>query len=257
MKRGRMKILWALLLCVMVPFCAGAEGLEMATPLQGELIHPQGATEDTATYVFRYELPQFVAGTEAEKAVNAYYRAMFDDLSAMVSLDSAIETVGAEGEGLPVMRTSIGYQVTAMTDAYISVNLTTTQFFGYVESETLMANVFARDGLYAGQPVTLSQVMGMEQEGDEFSTEASYASKLSYKLVWKIIQEQEASLEKDYFEGLTQQDLEAAFDPETDFYIDMDENLVFYVQSGTIAGEVEGLLTYPFSMAELLSAVKE
>jgi len=34
-------------------------------------------------------------------------------------------------------------------------------------------------------------------------------------------------------------------------------NFVFFIQAGAIAGEVEGVLTYPFSMAELLSAIEQ
>ena len=59
----------------------------------------------------------------------------------------------------------------------------------------------------------------------------------------------------DYDPDLTMEELQNAFSPESDFYLDEDGNLVFYVQAGVIAGEVNGILTYPFSPAELLSAV--
>ncbi len=255
MRRGALRVICAIFLCLAMPLWALGEALEIGDPITGVQTYPEGATEQDAGYVFRYAFPQFQAVTEADKAINAYYAAMCDDLRAVLAIGAVIETVAPSGEKPPTQFTDIQYQVTAVTDAYVSVTLTQKQFMGYVESETLSANVFARDGLYAGQPVSLSQVMGMEQE--QGADQKSYAAELVYKLVWRIVEEQKASLEKDYFDDLTQKDLEAVFSPETDFYIDLDGNLVFYVQAGVIAGDVEGILTYPFSMAELLTAVKE
>ena len=48
-----------------------------------------------------------------------------------------------------------------------------------------------------------------------------------------------------------------AFSPESDFYLDADGNVVFFIQAGEIAGEIAGVLHFPFNPAELLSAVKE
>ncbi len=251
------KRICALVLCLLLPLGAMAEGLEMAAPITGEQLYPQGTSADTAVYTFRYAYPQFVAQMEADAAINAYYQSLCEDLKAIGTPEVTQEMLDAQEPGMPPMYTEILYRVTAMTDAYVSVCLTKKQFLGYVESENLTANVFARDGMYAGQVVQLSQVMGMEQEGDEFSAQASYASQLVYKLVWQIIVEQRASLQRDYFDGLTQKDVEAVFSPETDFYMDADGNLVFYIQPGMIAGDVEGLLMFPFSQAELLTAVKQ
>ena len=38
---------------------------------------------------------------------------------------------------------------------------------------------------------------------------------------------------------------------------DAEGNVVFFIQPGEIAGEIAGVLTYPFAPAELLSAVNE
>ena len=51
--------------------------------------------------------------------------------------------------------------------------------------------------------------------------------------------------------------LTGAFSPESDFYLDADGNVVFFIQAGEIAGEIAGVLRFPFNPAELLSAVKE
>ena len=255
MKHRFVRLVCLTLACLLVSFASLADGMEIAQPIQGEQAYPQGAEQ--AAYVFRYAYPQFIAERETDHDINAYYQALCDDLREVIIPQSVEASAMYAEPGAPVNYTEIGYQLTANADDYVSVILTNKQFLGYSESESLSANVFARDGIYAGQPVALSQVMGLEQEGDELAEGSSYASRLVYKLVWQIIQEQQASKQRDYFEELTQEHLEMALNPETDFYIDMDGNLVFYVQVGMIAGEVEGVLVFPFAMAELLSAVKE
>lgn len=249
--------LLALLICALLPWGAMAQGLELAEPLTGEWVYPEGAAPQEAGYILRYAYPQFVALTQADEAINAYYQAVYQDFKDLFLPENIQELLALREPGSPPYSAELEYQITASTEHYLSVTLSNKQFLGYAESESLQANVFARDGVYAGQMVSLSQVMGLEQEGDEFDAGASYASQLVYKLVWQIIQQQSASLQKDFIEGLTQEQLQAQFTPETDFYLDGDGNLVFFIQSGTIAGEVEGILTYPFAMAELLTAARE
>ena len=253
----KLRWLWALMICMFIPAAAFAQSLEIADSIGGMQVYPQGAQQEQAVYWFRYEYPQFVAQTSMDQTINAYYQAMRDDLSAFLMPQSVEEQLTLHEPGEPSYYIDLSYQVTANTASYLSVTLTSQQFLGYSQSDRIEANVFARDGVYAGQLVSLSQVMGLEQEGDEFDARASYASQLVYKLVWKIMEEQQASQQKDFFEGLTRADAEAAFHPETDFYIDIDDNLVFFIQAGIVSSEVEGILAYPFSRAELLTAVKE
>ncbi len=248
--------LTALLLCALLPLAAMAEGLELAEPISGTQYYPQGASPEQAAYLFRYEYPQFQAKVATDEEINAYFRALGEDLGTVIIPQNVEEMLALRDPEAPPYYTALQYQVTANTDAYLSVKLTSTQFLGYTESESVQAHVFARDGVYAGQVVGLSQVMGLEQEGDEFDSEVSYASQLVYGLVWQIMQQEQSSQQRDFIDGLTQRELEAVFAPETDFYLDFDGNLVFFIQAGTIAGEVEGVLTYPFSMAEVLTAVK-
>ena len=249
--------LWALPVCALIPAVAFAQGLELADSISGMQVYPQGAEQEQAVYWFRYEYPQFVAQSPADQSINAYYQAMRDDLSIFLMPQSVEEQLAMREPEEPVYYTDLAYQVTANTDSYLSVTLTSQQFLGYAQSERIEANVFARDGVYAGQLVTLSQVMGLEQEDDAFDTGASYASQLVYKLVWKIMGEQQASQQQNFFEGIARTDVEAAFSPETDFYMDLDGNLVFFIQAGIVSSAVEGILNYPFSTAELLTAVRE
>lgn len=261
MKGKRWRALLALSFCCLLPWGAlgqqAVEPLEVAQSLEGMWTYPQGVSPEEAGYVLRYAYPQFVAATEADQAINAYYQAVCQDLQNLLLPQNAEEILSLREPGDPPYTADLSWQVTSNTGQYLSVILSNKQFFGRTETESLQANVFARDGMYAGQMVSLSQVIGLEQEGGEFDARSSYASQLVYKLVWEIICQQSASRQIDFLEGLTQERLQAQFSPETDFYLDEEENLVFFLQSGTIASEVEGYLTYPFSVAELLSAARE
>ncbi|MEG0741357.1 MAG: hypothetical protein RR521_03965 [Clostridia bacterium] len=241
----------ALMITLLCTGTAFGQGLEERLPLCGERCWPDGVDEQAA-YIYRYTLPQF-AGDGAQP-INAYYSAIGADMADAMVEQNAQQAQDARGEGMPPQLTELGYRVTRNDDRYLSVILTSSQLMGSAGSDTLSAMTFARDGIYAGQPLTLSQVLGLEQEGDELSTEESLAERLAYQLVWQNIQQSSQQVDGDYLDGLSEAGLRAAFSPESDFYLDLDGNIVFFIQAGVVAGEVAGILTFPFSSAELLSA---
>ncbi len=246
------------LACIVAALClvcasALAQPVAELTPLSGELYYPAGATAEEATYVFRYACPQFEGDSDAIQAVNTYFTSLAADLNDTPVPETVAELAVQPEQSEYGCYTQVDYRVTAATEDTLSVLLTSRQFLGITETESWTAVVFALTGVYAGQPVSLSQAMGLEQQ--DIGGGASYAATLVYGLVWQIIQQQQAMLQKDYYPGLTSADLESGFSPESDFYLDEDGNYVFFIQAGVIAGEVDGILTYPFSTAELLSAV--
>lgn len=241
----------ALALCLLAN-AALAQAMVESAPITGSRAWPEGADDATAAYVFRYAFPQFTADSPQAAAINAYYASLAKDMTDAAEQGADQPATG----GGPGAYTELDYRITAATEDYLSVLLTGRQFSGNTETESWTGNVFAITGVYAGQTVSLTQAMGLEQSDGASATDVSYASGLVYRLVWQIIGDQKAMQSCDYFPELTQADLERVFSPESDFYLDADGNFVFYVQSGQIASEVEGVLTYPFSMAELLSAVK-
>ncbi|HPF87318.1 MAG TPA: hypothetical protein PK537_04590 [Candidatus Limiplasma sp.] len=232
---------------------AVAQTVPQAEPLCGEVFYPQGSTANTASFVFRYQLPQFSSDQPQCDAINACFATYADTLISTVIPDtvSTLDTLPADGE--PAYSVELNYSVTASTDAYLSVLLVSQKFLGNTLLESWEAKVFAVSGIYAGQQISLSQAIGLEQtEGEQA---ADTASELVYGLVWQIVQYEIGAMQKAYFPDVTEDDLRRVFAPQTDFYLDENGNLVFFIQAGTIAGEVEGVLTYPFMAAELLSAV--
>lgn len=246
-----------LMMCLCLPLCGLAQGLELAEPISGTRCYPEGAAPEQAVYLFSYMYPQFVAANETDEQINVYFQSVAQDMTGVLFEQSAAEVEEMQGADMPPASTVIDYETTLNDDRYLCVLLTARQQAGNGENETLSAYTFARDGVYAGQPLNLSQVLGLEQAEDVENGGKSTAETLAYRVVWQIVQTQMANVDGDYLDGVDEETLERVFSPETDFYLDADGNVVFFIQSGMLAGEVAGVLTFPFAPAELLSAVKE
>ena len=147
----------------------------------------------------------------------------------------------------------VSWEITHDSPRYASILFRSVQEGGNGVHEMLWADTLARDGLYKGQEITLSQLLGLEQETDEH---AGTAQELAYRLIWQIICMERSAPETDYLEDITEEMLREAFEPEQDFYLDADGNVVFFIQPGQIASEVAGVLTFPFDPAEMLSAIE-
>ncbi len=202
-----------------------AEGLRLSLPLEGEWRKP---ADDPQAFCY-YVLPQFEPDSEAARAINLYYQTLDPQLYA------------SEGERLT-------FECAHLSQRYVSVVLTASAIEGMGGVGTIHADTFALDGLYCGNRITLSQLLGVEQ-----ADEVNVVSEVVYSLVWRIVERESQNAEGDYLDGVTQEDVRASFQPETDFYLDSDGNIVFFIQAGEIAGEIAGVLSFPFSPAEILS----
>lgn len=248
------RLVWLGILLCLLANSALAQPAPEAEPLTGTLTYPQGSDAPSAAYTFTYRYPQFAGDGAAYAAINAHYQALAAQAAETAAAQLA-QGSAAPLPGEPAYFTQVDYRVLCNSADYVSVRLTSRAFLGNTETERWMADVYALDGVYAGQKLTLSQAMGLEQAGDD-APEGSFAATLAYGLIGQIIQSERAMQTRGYFPDLTEADLRRALDPEHDFYLDGDGNIVFFIQSGEVAGEVEGVLTYPFAVAELLSAAK-
>ena len=232
---------------------AVAQSETLDTSLLGVVYYPRGATVETASFAFRYRLPQLAAVEPQAEAVNAYFASYAADIVETM-IPATLSTLDEfPGPGEPEYYVNLDYRIPSQTEDQLSVLLVSQQFLGNTLVEQWVSVVFALSGIYAGQPISLSQAMGLEQEGGQGE---DVASELAYRLVWQIIQYDIGTMQTAYFPDLTEAEYRLAFSPQDDFYFDEDGNFVFFIQAGTIAGEVEGVLTYPFSMAELLSGIE-
>lgn len=76
-------------------------------------------------------------------------------------------------------------------------------------------------------------------------------------LVWENVQRESENMDRGFLDGLTLEAVAAAFFPQQDFRLDEDGNIVFMIQPGEIAAEMEGVLEYPFLPEELIDAMKQ
>lgn len=246
------------ILCILIALLLTAAGalaqtVPPDTSLLGVVFYPRGSTAETAVFAFRYRLPQFTADQPQAEAINQYFASYAADIvdAVIPATINAMDSLPAEGE--PEYYVNLDYRITANTEDCLSVLLNNQQFLGNTLIEHWVSIVFALSGIYTGQPISLSQAMGLEHEGEDQA--GDIASELVCGLVWQIIKYEIGAMQKAYFPDLTEEEFRSAFTPQDDFYFDENGNLVFFIQAGTIAGEVEGVLTYPFSIAELLSAI--
>lgn len=206
---------------------ASAGGLVTADSFSGTVGRPADATQ--VSFRFDYVLPQFISENDMFSTINQYFSSLPEELYSIFGVENG----------------QVGFEIHQLSQRYLSVVLNCAYESSSGSFERKAAFNFSLDGMYAGQRVTLSQVLGMEQQED-------FVSQLVYDLVWQIVQREKQNPETDYREDVTKENL--PFQPETDFYLDDDNNIVFYIQAGEIAGDIAGTLLYPFSADEILAS---
>lgn len=246
------RILALVLALTMWVSLAFAAPLTEAAPLEGMACYPEGSDEATASYRFIYSYPQIVPESEGDNAINEFFDYQMNDA---LSFSAPLYAQDAEEGGASY--TKISYQTTCNNDDYYCVLMTQEQFFGSAATDTWRAYAFARQGEEAGMVVNLADILSLSSptndDGLAYERSTQKANEMVYALVWEIIAQQIASEKHDYFEALSMDDLRAEFYPESDFYIDSDGNVVFFIQPAMIASSAAGMLTFPFSIDELVS----
>lgn len=255
--RRLLAALTALLLalsCLCAP--ALADPLIEAEPLAGTFLYPEDATEEDAVYRFTYTYPQVIPQNPADDVVNGHYQLSRDDM--LLFATPMYGELGMEMGADAAYYTIVSYEITCNNDDFFSVVLHQEQFLGATVGETITAQTFLRTGERAGDALSLSLALGLPEDLELEETGESRASRLLHKLVWSIIEEQRDASDGGvgYYDDLTIEDLAAEFYPEADFYLDAAGDLVFFIQPGMIASEVDGVLTYPFSLDELRLAAQ-
>ncbi|MFH1512654.1 MAG: hypothetical protein ABIG45_04830, partial [Bacillota bacterium] len=178
------RVLCTAMLLLLLVAGASAQVVPQDASLRGEVFYPQGSAADTASFVYRYRLPQFPAGQPQNEAVNRYFQSYAADIVNAITLETAGIPAELPAAGGPAYYVNLDYRVTAETQEHLSVLLISQQFLGNTLVENWVSAVFALGGIYAGQPISLSQAMGLEQE--ETDQAGDYASELVYGLVWQI-----------------------------------------------------------------------
>ena len=232
-KRCMAFLLTALFLCQ--PLLGLAEETAAALQIEDRVGERSGAS---------FSLPQF--GDEPE--INQYYLELAARLEAGELPPGAVWS--ADDEGSEPESWVLDYEIIRNDAEYLSVVLHLRQLSGNGETETLSADTFLRGD--EPRKITLSELLGTEE-----SDGSAQPVDLVYDLIWEIVQVGMENVEGDYLDGLTLDSVRSALDPETDFYLDDNGNIVFFVEPGLLAGEIAGVLLYPFSPYELRGSAPE
>ena len=220
-------LLTALLLCQ--PLLGLTEETAAALQIEDRVGERSGAS---------FSLPQF----GGETLINQYYLELAARLEAGQLPPGAAWS--AEDDGEEPENWVLDYEITRNDAEYLSVVLHLRQLSGGGETETLSADTFLRGEV--PRRLTLSELLGAEAaDGD------ANVADLVYDLSWEIVQVGMENVEGDYLDSLTLDSVRSALDPETDFYLDDNGNIVFFIEPGLLAGEIAGVLLYPFSPYEL------
>ena len=222
-------LLTALLLCQ--PLLGLTEETAAALQIEDRVGERSGAS---------FSLPQF----GGETLINQYYLELAARLEAGQLPPGAVWSADDQSGGDAPGSWELGYEITRNDAEYLSVVLHLRQLSGGGETETLSADTFLRGEV--PRRLTLSELLGAEAaDGD------ANAADLVYDLIWEIVQVGMENVEGDYLDSLTLDSVRSALDPETDFYLDENGNIVFFIEPGLLAGEIAGVLLYPFSPYEL------
>lgn len=223
---GKNKILVCLLLCLLSFDAAAAGGLEVSGNLTGDC---EGIV---------YMLPQFEKNVQTDENICLWVKHLAE-------------------EGLPEMfpqlvfienDARVHYSIARNDERYLSIVLEAETEDGPVGRKAV---TFARDGIYAGQIISLAQVLGLESEigTDEMN-------RMIGTLIWENVQREAENMDRGFLDGLTYEAVTCALNPQRDFCLDENGNIIFLIQPGEIAAEMEGVLEFPFMPEELIDAMK-
>ena len=229
-----------------------AAPVTLAADLTGEICYPEGSTAENAAYVYRYQYPEAAVADEVGQMINDFYAYMVSDALDFGAPIAAESMENSDVQGY----TNITSQVTCNNEDFFSVKVITESFQGAEIGQIWSGHTFALTGDKAGSAIALPFLLGLMDAGESDTwtqdRATSKANTFIWDLVWNIIEEQRADGTVAYYDDVTRESLEGLFYPEQDFYLDENGNPVFYLQAGDFAATSEGVITFPFSMDELL-----
>lgn len=244
-----------LMILMLLALPAMAESpVELAEPLQGVYVWPEGSTESDALYVYRYCYPQIAGDSDIALHVNTTYAYAVEDA---LGFEVPMLASGMQ-EGDPQKLVEIDYTVTCQNADYLSILIRKCVTVDGLATEVYSGHVIALTGSSAGRIVNLPVFLGLvdAEETDEWllTRQTNKADKAVRELVWSLMQSDKAA-SYGLYDDLTFEELEAGFYPEEDFCLTESGDPCFYFQPGVVAPEEEGLITFEFPLDWLLDEI--
>ena len=251
-----LRILLLLLALMLLPICGMAEApITFAEDLTGVYTWPVGASEEEASYVYRYSYPQIAGESELAMTINEVFRYEADDaLGFECPMNGSAHDVS-----LGQMEVVILYEISHLSDEFLSIRVDKTVSVGDAVSHIVKGYSFMLTGVEAGTVTSLPYLLGViaPEETDEWylDRQTAKADACARDLVWMHIEKDMKADGSPIYEDMTFEEFEWGFYPEEDFFLDGEGNFVFFLQEGMIAPVEDGQFFYTITLDELLDEI--
>lgn len=250
------RLLILFLALTLAPLAGLAEApLTFAEDIAGVYTWPEGSSVAEASYVYRYAYPRVEGTSTVALTINNIF--LYEESDALGFECPMIGSSHPAEDGQ--MEVVIEYEITHLSDEYLSVRIDKTVTVGADITRTVKAFTFALTGPDAGTVTSLPYLLGVIEQGetDEWLIErqTAKADTCARDMVWALVEDamgEEGSL---IYEDLAYEEFEWGFYPEEDFYLDEEGNFVFFIQENIIAPTEAGQYFFTVSLDELLDEI--
>lgn len=250
------RLLILFLALTLMPIAGLAEApLTFAEDIAGVYTWPEGSSEAEASYVYRYAYPRAEGTSTVALTINNIF--LYEESDALGFECPMIGSSHPAEDGQ--MEVVIEYEITHLSDEYLSVRIDKTVTVGADITRTVKAFTFALTGPDAGTVTSLPYLLGVIEQGetDEWLIErqTAKADTCARDMVWALVEDamgEEGSL---IYADLAYEEFEWGFYPEEDFYLDEEGNFVFFIQENIIAPTEAGQYFFTVSLDELLDEI--
>ena len=250
------RLLILLLAMTMIPMAGLAESpIAFTDDLTGVYTWPEGASEEEASYVYRYTYPQVAGESELAMTINQVFQYEADDALGFECPMNA----SAHDAALGQMEVLLTYEITHLSEKFLSVRVDKLVTVGESASHIVKGYSFMLTGVEAGTVTSLPYMLGViaPEETDEWylDRQTAKADACARDLVWWLIEKDMKADGSPIYEDMTFEEFEWGFYPEEDFYLDAEGNFVFFIQEGMIAPAEDGQFFYTITLDELLDEI--
>lgn len=207
-----------------------------------DIYFPQEA-DWTYHYFCRY--PVLDNKNPSAESINHYYETAVSEMTQLVLPMYANDAdMAAYGQNGFVQQ----YEITCSNDKFFSTRMLQTQTLGDSVFETVHSQVFAVNGPYAGESLTLRGLLG------EIGESSAQIAQAVLHDTWQRIQKETAADDSPWLKDLTFEAFALDFYPEEHFYADKDGNAVFYLQPGLFRADLE-IILFTYSIQDILTLI--
>ena len=239
-------VLAAFLLAVLP---ALADPLPLDEDLTETIVVPCDDNDPSAgSYTYSFRFPRISADDPDASLINSFYTSRQEELETNVYF-----LADGYADANKTAATTVTYQVTCNNDDFFSVLITTDFQSEDYAWTTWQGNTFSRKKGTLDATFDLARLLGLVEASDQDEYQQSKQTEKATLIVRELVMDQIRKNRDQipFFENLSEEDLEYAFSPEEDFYLDENGDPVFFVAPGTIADESMGYLIFPIPLEDI------